>query len=476
MALDRLGLSPHNVVGVGDAENDHAFLSRCECAIAVANALPMLQERADWITPQEHGAGVRALIDRLVTADSADLDACLQRHHILLGRAPTTGRLFFPPYGVNLLLAGTSGSGKTTVATGIMERLVEHAYQVCVIDPEGDYSHVENTIVLGSASHAPDLEEVLQLLENPHQNVVMNLLGLALEHRPAFFARLLPRLQELRARTGHPHWIVVDETHHLLPASLESAALLLPRDTSGMLMITVQPQHVAKEALALADVVMAIGEAPHATLRQFSTTLNLPAPALGAETLEPGHAPCGPDTKPRLPCRAAPCHHALNATATYASMPKASWGPKTAFTFAAQQSSSICAPRISWSFCSWPRAWTMPPGCIICAREIMPAGSRRVIKDPSLAEETLQVGRRHNLSATESRALLKTAIRSGTRRQHDVRAAVPNVRSVEGNDQRGYAGLWGLAGLLGLAGLAGRRRAPTPEQSSTDARTYRPVV
>ena len=41
-ALDNLGLSPHNVVGVGDAENDHAFLNLCECAVAVANALPML--------------------------------------------------------------------------------------------------------------------------------------------------------------------------------------------------------------------------------------------------------------------------------------------------------------------------------------------------------------------------------------------------------------------------------------------------
>ena len=39
-ALESLGLSPHNAVGVGDAENDHAFLALCECAVAVANALP----------------------------------------------------------------------------------------------------------------------------------------------------------------------------------------------------------------------------------------------------------------------------------------------------------------------------------------------------------------------------------------------------------------------------------------------------
>lgn len=54
--------------------------------------------------------------------------------------------------------------------------------------------------------------------------------------------------------------------------------------------------------------------------------------------------------------------------------------------------------------------------------------------------------------------------------------AVPNVRNVEGNYNRGYAGLWGLAGLLGLAGLAGRRRAPAPKQSYPDTQTHRPVV
>jgi hydroxymethylpyrimidine pyrophosphatase-like HAD family hydrolase len=34
-ALDELQLSAHNTVGVGDAENDHAFLAMSECAVAV---------------------------------------------------------------------------------------------------------------------------------------------------------------------------------------------------------------------------------------------------------------------------------------------------------------------------------------------------------------------------------------------------------------------------------------------------------
>src|SRR5688572_9082833 len=36
--LEELGYSAHNTVGIGDAENDHAFLNLCECSVAVANA------------------------------------------------------------------------------------------------------------------------------------------------------------------------------------------------------------------------------------------------------------------------------------------------------------------------------------------------------------------------------------------------------------------------------------------------------
>ena len=79
-ALEELGLSPHNVVGIGDAENDHAFLSLCECAVAVANALPMLQERADWVTQREHGGGVIECINQLLASDLRELEPQLESH------------------------------------------------------------------------------------------------------------------------------------------------------------------------------------------------------------------------------------------------------------------------------------------------------------------------------------------------------------------------------------------------------------
>jgi hydroxymethylpyrimidine pyrophosphatase-like HAD family hydrolase len=79
VALNELGLSPHNTVGVGDAENDDAFLAMCECSVAVANALPALKERADLVTIGSHGAGVEELIEKLVAEDLASLAPRVKR-------------------------------------------------------------------------------------------------------------------------------------------------------------------------------------------------------------------------------------------------------------------------------------------------------------------------------------------------------------------------------------------------------------
>ena len=78
-ALGRLALSPLNVVGVGDAENDHAFLRACGCAVAVANALPMVKKDADIVTSGARGAGVAELIGRLIDDDLAECAAAAER-------------------------------------------------------------------------------------------------------------------------------------------------------------------------------------------------------------------------------------------------------------------------------------------------------------------------------------------------------------------------------------------------------------
>jgi hydroxymethylpyrimidine pyrophosphatase-like HAD family hydrolase len=117
-ALREMGLSVHEVVGVGNAENDHSFLGICECAVAVDNAVAAIKAQVDFCTSGADGSGVAELIEELMATD-------------LAGRAPGgTGDLVvlavrrdgtpatFPPYGHNILVSGPSGAGKSTFATG----------------------------------------------------------------------------------------------------------------------------------------------------------------------------------------------------------------------------------------------------------------------------------------------------------------------------------------------------------------------
>jgi HAD superfamily hydrolase (TIGR01484 family) len=68
-AVQELQLSLQTVAGVGDAENDTAFLRLCGYSVAVANALPDLKEQVDWVSEGSRGAGVAELIDRLLAAE-----------------------------------------------------------------------------------------------------------------------------------------------------------------------------------------------------------------------------------------------------------------------------------------------------------------------------------------------------------------------------------------------------------------------
>ena len=222
-ALVESGLSPHNVVGIGDAENDHAFLAMCGCSVAVANALDSVKSEADMVTRGARGDGVRELIEQLLASDLAEVVQTSARHRVPLSDAAEGDGFFLRPNGGNLLVAGISGGGKSTMVTGVLERLAESGFQFCVIDPEGDYSELEGAVVLGDARQQPRIPELLEILRRPDSNAVVNMLDVDLADRPTFFDGLLTRLSELRAQTGRPHWIVVDEAHHLVPASRHAA-------------------------------------------------------------------------------------------------------------------------------------------------------------------------------------------------------------------------------------------------------------
>lgn len=289
-ALKEMELSPHNVVGIGDAENDHALLAYSEFSAAVANAVPMLKAQADLTTEGSRGEGVAELIAAMIKDDLREASHEQKRRRLLVGRRDNDEELYIAPAWHNILVAGSSGSGKSTLATGLLERLCKEDYQFCIIDPEGDYEEFEDAIVLGSADHGPSTTEVLTALEKPDTSVVVNLIGLPLQDRPAFFLGLLPHLQELRSKTGRPHWILVDETHHLLPTDWESASSMLGDGLHSMIYITVHPDWVAPDVLKGVDLIAALGEDPYETLRNFAEAAGIDPPAAQPLELEAGHA------------------------------------------------------------------------------------------------------------------------------------------------------------------------------------------
>jgi hydroxymethylpyrimidine pyrophosphatase-like HAD family hydrolase len=277
-ALRDLGLSTRNVVGVGDAENDHAFLERCELSAAVGNALPAVREHADLLLDRADGAGVAELVDRLLADDLAGATTGVERLRLSLGADARGGDVTIPPSSHGFLIAGPSASGKSTLATAFIEQLARRGYQLCVIDPEGDYERLAGAAVVGDPDRQPAVTEVLRLLEQAGQDVVVNLLGVPMDDRPDFLAGLLPALLAVRKRTGRPHWLVIDEAHHVLP---EAKPGLLPADEDlpGLVLLTVHPDRVAADVLRWADGIVVFGGETGEAVAAFAAARGVAAPA-----------------------------------------------------------------------------------------------------------------------------------------------------------------------------------------------------
>ena len=279
-ALRELDLSIHEAVGVGNGQNDHSFLDLCECAVAVANAVDAVKAKADFTTPGPTGAGVIQLIDELIATDLSQRVTGGVGDVVVLANRRDGVPATFRPYGQNILVSGPSGAGKSTFATGLIERLIDRDYQICIVDPEGDYGTLDGIVTIGNRLRPPHVDEVLDRLGHGRANVVVNLLGIALDDRPDFFAQLLPRLQALRARTGGPDWILIDEVHHLLPTQWGQATLCC---RSAWARPSSSPTARARwrpAILAMMDTAVAVGPSPALTLGELAKALGLEPPAV----------------------------------------------------------------------------------------------------------------------------------------------------------------------------------------------------
>jgi hypothetical protein len=126
----------------------------------------------------------------------------------------------------------------------------------------------------------------MELLEEPGRSVVVDLTGIDLAERPRVFAELIPELSKLRSQTARPHWLLIDEAHHLLPSELGTAALSLPRDLAASIVVTGHPDQLALPVLEAVRLVLTVGANAAATMRAFCQRTGDATPRFDATLLE----------------------------------------------------------------------------------------------------------------------------------------------------------------------------------------------
>lgn len=263
--LRSLHLSIHNTLAIGDAENDSAMLEVAAYSVAVNNALPALKERADFITTGSAGAGVREMLLKIIENEYVETS----RHNLHLGTREDQQDFMISPYMPGILLGGVSEGGKSTFASAITENLVTSGYQVCLIDPEGDYLEIPGTVTIGNDVTLPAPEEIAELLKNPQQSLIVCLLSIPRDDRPAFFAKLLAALLQLRNEYGHPHWFLLDEAHHLMPFHTGIEKEMLPAELNNFILITTSPHALSPVWLSKVEMVITVGDNERYVIEQF---------------------------------------------------------------------------------------------------------------------------------------------------------------------------------------------------------------
>jgi hydroxymethylpyrimidine pyrophosphatase-like HAD family hydrolase len=254
-ALEELGLSAHNLVAVGNATSHLPLFDLAEHAVAVQNADPLLKRSADRTTQDVNGEGfIRFAHDLLAT----DLAAAPSRHRIVLGLLENQQEATIAPVEASLLVCGPDGSGKAAMCSKLLDQLVRHRYQCCVIGMNGQHAVPASVEVFGDVQEPPQLGDILSAMEKPANSIAVNLAALSAAEMPTFANSLLLQLHALHDRTGRPHTIVVNEADCILD---DSSAISLPDRTADATMIysSSAPAQLPREILRSVQTVVALG-------------------------------------------------------------------------------------------------------------------------------------------------------------------------------------------------------------------------
>ena len=284
-ALRTLGICELNVVGVGDAENDHSFLSIFGCTAAVSNAIDSIKASADICLSHDHGRGVCELVDMLLEKDAALVP--VERIGIELGQTIDARKVWLPAESV-LLVIGNSGSGKSSYVTWLTERMVQAHQGFCIIDPEGDYLTLDDAVTVSGLIAPPTTEESVHHLLQAQLNVVVSALALDPPERVQLFGELLPFIQDLRRVSGRPYWLIVDEAHYMLPHCAVWPPGFL--GNMGAIIVALDFDQVCPALLDGVDVLVTLGSTARELVEQFAKRIQRRCPEFPERSPGPEYA------------------------------------------------------------------------------------------------------------------------------------------------------------------------------------------
>ncbi|MGZ8425234.1 MAG: HAD-IIB family hydrolase [Candidatus Binatia bacterium] len=246
-ALDELGRSERNLIAFGDAENDIPMLTDAELGVAARGSIPAVLALADDRVSQPGGAGVSSYIRTVL--ERGGVIPTPRRRTVMLGKTSEGSEVTLPNSGTNVVISGDPRTGKSWIAGLLAEQLIEERYQICIVDPEGDYAQMgqrPKVVTLGHELALPAPATAARFISNERLSIILTLSSLAPGDQLTYVEQLLAALQSERDAMGMPHWLVIDEAHYFFQTQSPCLKYLTSR-TGSFCLVTYRPSLLAGE-------------------------------------------------------------------------------------------------------------------------------------------------------------------------------------------------------------------------------------